>query len=277
MKNSKLIKMALLGLSHGLLLSGNLEASVSDKENLEALMSSNRHLFSGLSANYLAAGCGGKGKCGTIADRDVPNGGKDTSKTNGNGKDSTQPGQYAAGCSSCRTIADRDVPNGGKDTSKTNENGKDSTQPGQYAAGCGGKGKCGSIVADRDINVVIPADKTQQKSGNQTSSNKDYSDDFGHLMTEDELLLELNPEGVKLYKTLTPEGKELARQVASQYCNGRNLCAGLNACQTEKNACLGKGNCKGQSKCSISDKNVAVKLVSEKMAAKRQGALKSGE
>lgn len=96
-----------------------------------------------------------------------------------------------------------------------------------------------------------------------------------HLMTEDELLLELNDEGYKLYQSLSPEGKLLARKVASSRCNGANECKGLNACKTDKNECAGKGSCKGQGKCAIADKNLAVKLVAKKMAGKRADALNS--
>lgn len=96
-----------------------------------------------------------------------------------------------------------------------------------------------------------------------------------HLMTEDELLLELNDEGYKLYMSLSPEGKLLARKVASTRCNGSNECKGLNACKTDKNECAGKGDCKGQGKCAVADKNLAVKLVAKKMAAKRADALDS--
>ena len=41
--------------------------------------------------------------------------------------------------------------------------------------------------------------------------------------------------GEALYNSLNAEGKALARQVASQRCNGTNECRGLNACQTETN------------------------------------------
>lgn len=86
-----------------------------------------------------------------------------------------------------------------------------------------------------------------------------------HVMTEDELLIELNDEGTKLYNSLDAKGKELARLVSSQRCRGMNDCKGLNACQTDKNPCAGKGACKGQSKCAFSDKNLAVKMVAEKV------------
>ena len=95
-----------------------------------------------------------------------------------------------------------------------------------------------------------------------------------HLMTEDELLIQLNDEGTKLYNSLTPEGKQLAIRTASRSCNGRNECKGLNACATDKNSCAGKGSCKGQTKCGISDPNLAVKLAAKKMAEKRLEAQK---
>lgn len=102
---------------------------------------------------------------------------------------------------------------------------------------------------------------------------KEYDPNDGNLgyheMTEQELLMELDAEGVKMYNSLTPEGKALARQVASMRCNATNACKGLNACETEHNACAGKGKCKGTGKCAIGDKNLAVKLVRDKMAQKR--------
>ncbi len=95
-----------------------------------------------------------------------------------------------------------------------------------------------------------------------------------HEYTEDELLLELNDKGTALYNSLDAEGKALALIVASQRCNGTNTCSGLNACQTEKNKCAGQGACKGQSKCAFSDKNLAVKVVADKLAKKRAEANK---
>jgi hypothetical protein len=94
-----------------------------------------------------------------------------------------------------------------------------------------------------------------------------------HLLSDDEMRIELSPQGLQIYDSLDEEGKALAREVASSRCNGTNQCAGLNACKTDQNACLGKGTCKYTTKCSISDKNVAVKLVRDKMAKKRAGAV----
>lgn len=98
-----------------------------------------------------------------------------------------------------------------------------------------------------------------------------------HLMTDDELLLELNDDTTKLYNTLTAEGKALARFVASQRCNGSNECKGLNACETETNKCAGQGGCRGKSKCAFADKNLAVKVVAKKMAEKRANLNNSGK
>lgn len=110
--------------------------------------------------------------------------------------------------------------------------------------------------------TAAPVDK-DAKAAEKTDPNEGNSG--YHLMTEDELLLELNGDGTALYKSLDPKGKELARYVASQRCNGTNACAGLNACQTDKNTCAGKGSCQGKGKCALSDKNLAVKLVADKM------------
>lgn len=129
------------------------------------------------------------------------------------------------------------------------------------------------VVIAQSLDAAQDSSKTPPKkedAGNPNDGNLGY-----HLMTEDELLLDLNDEGYKLYMSLTPEGKALAREVASTRCNGSNQCAGLNACASDKNQCLGKGACKGQGKCAISDKNLAVKLVAKKMEAERNKTLNS--
>jgi hypothetical protein len=114
-----------------------------------------------------------------------------------------------------------------------------------------------------------PKQQTLMDLAAQTGGNITYQ-----LMTEDELLLELNEEGTRVYNNLSPEGKQLALRTASRSCNGTNECSGLNACATDKNKCAGKGSCKGQTKCAISDKNFAVKLSDKKMAEKRLNAQK---
>lgn len=116
-------------------------------------------------------------------------------------------------------------------------------------------------------NHVCAAEETKNKVLDAEDGNMGY-----RLMTEDELLLQLNDEGTKLYKSLSPEGKRLALEVASSRCNGTNSCKGLNACRDNKHDCAGKGQCKGQGICAFSDPNDAVKVVSRKMAAKRTQA-----
>lgn len=95
-----------------------------------------------------------------------------------------------------------------------------------------------------------------------------------HLMTESELALELTNEGAKMFQSLNPEGKALALEVVSMRCNKTNPCGHLNACKTDKNDCAGQGACKGQGKCAFADKNLAVKVVYDKlMKNKRSSAL----
>lgn len=132
----------------------------------------------------------------------------------------------------------------------------------------------GIIAGCLAANPLLAADATAAKPATTTADDPNAGNLGYHLLTEDELLLDLNDEGYKLYMSLTPEGKALAREVASTRCNGSNQCAGLNACASDKNKCLGQGACKGQSKCAISDKNLAVKLVAKKMTEKREKALK---
>jgi hypothetical protein len=123
----------------------------------------------------------------------------------------------------------------------------------------------GIVLSKGPLSAAV-SDDTLKKNN---ESNMNY-----HLMTEDELLLELTPEGEKLYHSLDAEGKKLALAVASQYCNGTNICRGLNACKTDDNECAGKGACKGKSKCAFSSKDLAVKVVADKMKAKRNALTK---
>lgn len=116
----------------------------------------------------------------------------------------------------------------------------------------------------------VRSSPTSTDTKNEDAPADPNSENLGyHLMTEDELLLELNDEGTKQFMSLSSEGKALARQVASARCQGTNTCKGLNACESEKNKCAGKGSCKGTGKCGISDKNLAVRIVAGKMAQKR--------
>lgn len=129
---------------------------------------------------------------------------------------------------------------------------------------CKGFNNCGGLTAMRDVSK----DSSKKNEPDPNDSNMSY-----HLMTEDELLLELNDQGRKLYESLDPEGKTLARFTASQMCAATNKCKGLNSCATDKNACMGKGDCKGKSKCGFADKNLAVKVVADKMAKKREQSM----
>ncbi|MBA3722683.1 MAG: hypothetical protein H0W88_09825 [Parachlamydiaceae bacterium] len=151
-------------------------------------------------------------------------------------------------------------------------------------------GMATGLLLSQNINAATDQNKskseTKEATNSQDSSKGTYKETDSlldlaaetggnvgyHLMTEDELMIQLNDEGAKLYKSLSPEGKKLALSVASRSCNGTNECIGLNACATKDNSCAGKGKCKGQTKCAISDPNFAVKLVANKMAKKREDA-----
>jgi len=133
-------------------------------------------------------------------------------------------------------------------------------------------GLTSSLFVSNNLGATQPATpaSTHAATSTKTKALDPNDGNLGyHLMNEDELLLELNDEGTKTYQHLTPEGKRLARVVASQRCNGTNECAGLASCKNDKHDCAGKNTCKGTSICAIGDKNLAVKLVSDKMAKKR--------
>ncbi len=124
------------------------------------------------------------------------------------------------------------------------------------------------------IASLLASNTSDIKSSSKSSTDPDPNDgNLGyHLMSEDELLLELNADGQRMYNELDPAGKKLAREVASGRCANTNFCKGLNACKTDKNDCAGKASCKGEGKCGIADKNLAVRLVYNKMMKKRAEA-----
>lgn len=112
-------------------------------------------------------------------------------------------------------------------------------------------------VQDKEPNPFEEMHKVDAAKGNMNY----------HLLTEQELLLELDDEGTKTYNGLDSKGKELARFVASAMCQNSNACKGLGACATGDHECAGKNSCKGKSKCGQSDKNVAVRLAADRIAA----------
>lgn len=138
-------------------------------------------------------------------------------------------------------------------------------------------GLISGLCALQNLEAESPNGKlpSSSKSAEVKESDPNAGNMGYHLMSEEELLLELNDEGYKLYMSLDKEGRALAREVASARCNSANKCKGLNACKTDANECAGKGQCKGKSKCAMADKNLAVKLAAKKMAEKRGQVLQS--
>lgn len=110
---------------------------------------------------------------------------------------------------------------------------------------------------------------SHQKSTDSSTPEDPNAGNLGyHLMSEDELLLELNDEAQRMYNSMDATNKKLAREVASARCANTNACKGLNACKTAKNSCAGQASCKGQGKCGMADKNLAVRIVYNKMMKK---------
>lgn len=124
--------------------------------------------------------------------------------------------------------------------------------------GCSSMGhSCGSsrgFVADADENAK--------------DENAKY-DNSGQLMTEDQLMSQLNEQSKQMYRSMDPEGKALAIKLASRSCKGTNDCKGQGSCKTSDHSCAGKNSCAGTSKCSFKDKNLAVKVAYQKQSEKR--------
>lgn len=95
------------------------------------------------------------------------------------------------------------------------------------------------------------------------------------VLTESELLSQLNDQAKTTYQSLDASGKALALQLANQQCKGLNKCKGMNSCKTEEHACAGKGSCAGTAASNFKDKNLAVKVAALKMAEKRVKATSS--
>jgi hypothetical protein len=246
-KNKKLKQLALLGLTNGLLINSPSVLMASNQQDSSSADYIETLSYSSKEPLY-AASCKGRGGCG----------GAVASSCKGRG------GCGGAVASSCKGKGGC----GGAVASSCKGKGGCG---GAVASSCKGRGGCGGAVAERDqpqhTNLQDPS-KYNSVSEEANSENLGY-----HLLTEQELMNELNDNGIKLYKSLTPEGKALAREVASQRCGRTNKCAGLNACETESNKCAGKGKCANTTKCAFADKNEAVKVVADKMAKKRAQSL----
>lgn len=133
---------------------------------------------------------------------------------------------------------------------------------------------CGSLAeGDKPDSATMPY-TSPSKYDNYKNVDPNDGNLNHRLMTEQELKLELNQEGIRMYNSLSPEAKAMALKVASMSCNGTNDCKGYGACKTDKNNCAGQNDCKGQGKCALADKNMAVKLVYKKMQEKRNNALR---
>lgn len=135
----------------------------------------------------------------------------------------------------------------------------------------------GAATPSPKASPATTKSSTTEDSVDKEREIKNQENEGYHLMTEDELLMNLNAKSRALYETLDDEGKKLAREVASARCNGTNSCKGLNACKTDANECAGQGQCKGQGKCAFANKNLVVKLVAKKMAEKRGETLQKSK
>lgn len=241
MKKREFKKLALMGLTSGLLINASgAEATESSHESPQQ--------------STLAKGCGGGG-CGGTRQKSCGGG------ACGGGR------QKSCGGGSCGGALQRSCGGGSCGGAPKRSCGGGS---------CGGSRQknCGSLAeGDKPDSATMPY-ASPSKYDNYKNVDPNDGNLNHRLLTEQELKLELNQEGIRMYNSLSPEGKAMALKEASMSCNGTNDCKGLGACKTDKNNCAGQNDCKGQGKCAVADKNMAVKLVYKKMQEKRNNALR---
>lgn len=156
------------------------------------------------------------------------------------------------------------------------KNGCGGSNRGYQGSSCGAaKSSCGASKNSCGASKNSCGASRNSCGGRSNSNTADAQDSYqqkrgsGRIMTENELMSQLNEDGKATYRSLDSEGKALALKLASQDCKGKNDCKGLNSCRTDEHSCAGQGSCRGTSKGPFSDKNNAVKLASKKMAEKR--------
>lgn len=150
---------------------------------------------------------------------------------------------------------------GGKNGCGGSNRGYQGSSCGASRGSCGGaKNSCGGSRNSCAVFNTADANDSMQQQQQRSS---------GRIMTENELMSQLNDDGKATYRGLDAEGKALALKLASQDCKGKNDCKGLNSCKSAENSCAGQGSCRGKSQGPFSDKNNAVKLAAKKMAQKR--------
>lgn len=110
---------------------------------------------------------------------------------------------------------------------------------------------------------------------NKVMADQGYTSEFGQMLTEDQLLSQLNEHGKLLYDKMSPESKTLAIKLASRTCKGTNECKGQGSCSSNDHSCAGKNTCYGMSQCNFKDKNIALK-VAQKLQTEKRLQINSG-
>jgi hypothetical protein len=297
MKKIDLKKLAMMGISGGLLLTSTVAAEESSNPSEPSLDQ----------GTYLAARCGGGGKCSNKAPAGCSSCGAKTSRSGCSSCGAQSAGAGCggktsrAGCSACNSKAEAAAcgGNGSGCGSKSYRAGCSSGCGGKAeASACGAHANCGANKPPRGApyrNVsgcgaqsgsATPSqhgcngktsNPTSANTGKQAGGCNSRAGCGNHgkntkqtAMTETELLPQLSEEGKKDFSSLTPQQKQKALKMASYSCKGQNECKGQNSCANEQHSCAGKGSCQGTTKGPFTDKNQAVKAAGQRMADKRQ-------
>jgi hypothetical protein len=291
MKKKIDLKKVAFSLASGLLLSTQAHAAASSDSDY-GLFSANS---SGENySNYMAAGCSSNG-CRSIALADEEkNGGKQSqqgcggrhgchgqSQQNG-GKQSQQGcgsqhgcqgqsqqsgGQSSHGCGSSKPnyyTAEAEKMNDGSDSmdqTKTPKKGEEIKKLMADAAMKGDEGKMPMMDSKKNDEMRSQSLDSSKKSEELKKLTAEASGKVLEgmaatkkpMLTELELMTQLNAQSKAMYQSLSPEAKILVLKVVSQ-------------------GCMGDKECQEIGTAALKDPNLAVKLVSDKMAEKKRNA-----
>lgn len=237
MKKNDLKKLALMGISGGIILAS--QSNVIADETFSNTVS----------GHYLAGGCGSKCSQTAYNDRGFSNQGyfynQDQDQNYYYQQSPTNPPQSGQNLNN-------------RQNQSNNPNQRYNNQPNQSQ------------------NSRWEDNRNNQRQGNPYSGYLSLNDEATPATSEAQFKSQLSVQGKSDYDNLSTDAKANAIKMASHDCKGKNDCKGQNSCQTEKNACGGQGACKGQSTCKMSpDKAVKIASLKDKRASLNSSSSRS--
>lgn len=89
---------------------------------------------------------------------------------------------------------------------------------------------------------------------------------------EQAFVKQLDANARQMFQNMTNEQRAMCMNMPMHGCKGQNTCKGQGGCKAAGQGCSGRNSCKGHGGCSV-DANKAMKMISDKMMAKRMEVL----